>query len=69
MMEPSFNFEPDSVTVKVGEEAILECHISGKPKPNIFWKTPDGKTVLPNNRIEWAESDYGHYSFTVSQQN
>lgn len=65
-MEPSFSFEPDSVTVKVGEEAVLECHISGKPRPNIYWKTPDGRIALPDERTEWVESDYGHYGFSVS---
>lgn len=65
MIEPCFNFEPDSVMIKAGGEAVLECHITGKPRPNVFWKNEEGKIVLPGERAEWSESDYGHYGFIV----
>ena len=66
MMEPSFTFDPDTVNVQIGNEAHLECHIVGKPKPNVFWRTPDRRIALPDDRIDWLESDYGHYTFSVS---
>lgn len=66
MMEPSFSFDPDSVNVQIGHEGVIECHIAGKPKPNVFWKRPDGRIALPDERIDWLESDYGHYALSVS---
>ena len=52
LVPPTFITHPDNKTlVREGENATLDCTVSGIPKPNISWALLFGDKVLDPNRF------------------
>ena len=47
MMAPAFNLPLSDVTVTDGDKALLECHVSGIPRPEVTWSI-DGQEIKPS---------------------
>lgn len=51
MIPPSFKQSLKAVQVDMGQNAVLHCHITGKPMPSIAWYHNDQKIKL-NDRVQ-----------------
>ncbi|CAF0818885.1 unnamed protein product [Didymodactylos carnosus] len=45
-------------TIQVGKPIKLECHVNGRPQPEVTW-TKDGKELKPSDRIEITKKPDG----------
>ena len=45
---PVFTKTPRNLTIRVGQEAKLECQMSGEPEPTVYWQLSDG-SIIPND--------------------
>ena len=42
---------PEQQTIQTGQPIHLECHVSGRPQPDVIW-TKDGKEIKASDRVE-----------------
>ncbi|CAF1262379.1 unnamed protein product, partial [Rotaria sordida] len=57
---------PEQQTIEIGQPIHLECHVSGRPQPDIIW-TKDGKEIKPSDRVEIVKKPDGTCSLTIKQ--
>jgi hemicentin len=57
---------PEQQTIQIGQPIHLECHVTGRPQPDITW-TKDGKELKPSDRIEITKKPDGTCSMTIKQ--
>jgi hypothetical protein len=55
---------PEQQTIEVGQVIHLQCHINGRPMPDVIW-TKDGKELKASDRIEITKTDDGACSMTI----
>ena len=53
-------------TIQIGESIQLQCHVSGRPQPDVTW-TKDGKEIKPSDRVEIIKKPDGTCSMTIKQ--
>ena len=53
------------VRVEDGEEAVLSCVVTGRPKPTVMWTGPDHTAVVTGERIMEDHSNEGLVKLTV----
>ncbi|CAF1655594.1 unnamed protein product, partial [Adineta ricciae] len=53
-------------TIQVGEIIQLQCHVSGRPLPDVTW-TKDGKEIKASDRIEIVKNPDGTCILTIKQ--
>jgi hypothetical protein len=57
---------PEQQTIQVGQPIQLDCHVTGRPQPDVTW-TKDGKELKPSDRIEILKTPYGTCSMIIKQ--
>ena len=57
---------PEQQTIQIGQPIHLECHVSGRPQPDVTW-TKDGKEIKPSDRVEISKKPDGTCSLTIKQ--
>ena len=57
---------PEQQTIQTGQPIQLNCHVSGRPLPDITW-TKDGKEIKPSDRIEIVKNPDGNCSMIIKQ--
>jgi len=57
---------PEQQTIQIGQSIHLECHVTGRPQPDVTW-TKDGKEIKPSDRVEITKKPDGTCSLTVKQ--
>lgn len=53
-------------TIQVGETIQLQCHVSGRPLPDVIW-TKDGKEIKASDRVEIVKNPDGTCTLTIKQ--
>ncbi|XP_050311425.1 roundabout homolog 2-like [Anthonomus grandis grandis] len=43
---PAFTARPSAQTVEVGQQVSFQCHVTGSPKPLIFWSFEGDRTLI-----------------------
>lgn len=60
---PEFRVQMHDMTIKVGEPATLDCHVSGFPRPNIYWQK-NGVRMKDSARWKFI-SEEDHYTLLI----
>lgn len=57
---------PEQQTIQIDQPIHLECHVSGRPLPDVTW-TKDGKEIKLSDRVEITKNPDGTCSLTIKQ--
>ncbi|CAM4905811.1 unnamed protein product [Rotaria socialis] len=57
---------PEQQTIQVGKPIKLECHVNGRPQPEVTW-TKDGKEIKPSDHFEITKNPDGTCSLTIKE--
>jgi len=57
---------PEQQTIQIGQPIHLECHVTGRPQPDVTW-TKDGKEIKSSDRIVITKTPDGTCSMTIKQ--
>ena len=50
---PTARIEPEQITVAEGSSQVLQCYVSGVPKPTIEWSRRGG-ALTANHRVSFV---------------
>ncbi|CAF3575459.1 unnamed protein product [Adineta steineri] len=57
---------PEQQIIQVGKPIKLECHVSGRPQPEVTW-TKDGKEIKPSDRVEIIKKPDGTCIMSIKE--
>ena len=49
-----------------GETAKITCRVTGRPRPSVVWKGPNGTVLLPNYRTMMTEDQNGSVTLEIT---